>query len=160
SSEQGSVFTVRLPLADEPCPPPEPRVVNESRYDLNVVIVEDNDDAREMLEILLQNYGCDVASAASGKEGVNLIADRRPDVAVLDIGLPDIDGYHVAAKVREEQTVPIHLIALTGYGQPDDIRRSEAAGFNEHLVKPIKMDQLLKSLSATAERLNRQVSPR
>ena len=120
-------------------------VVNESG--MKIVIIEDNADSREMLKMLLTLDGYDVTAAADGIEGFQEIAARRPDVALVDIGLPEMDGYQVARKVRAElDGMPIRLVALTGYGGSIDCQQVLAAGFDEHLVKPVDPRELVRVL--------------
>ena len=112
-----------------------------------ILIIEDHDDAREALRALLELEGHEVEAAASGPRGVELASARRPDIALVDIGLPEVDGYEVARRLRALTGRP-YLIALTGYGQPDDIKRARDAGFDAHLLKPVDPDALAKVLSA------------
>jgi PAS domain S-box-containing protein len=144
---RGSTFTVRLPIL---AAPPEsrdaarPAVPGPAR---RVLVVEDNDDAREMLRNLLHLFGHEVHEACDGAAGIELARRLRPDAALIDIGLPGIDGYEVARRIRGD--VPAaRLVALTGYGQPEDRERALAAGFDVHLVKPVDPEQLERLLSA------------
>jgi CheY-like chemotaxis protein len=110
-------------------PAPSPR---------RIVIVEDSRDSREMLRYLLEHAGHEVHEAGDGPRGLQAILELRPDIALVDLGLPGLDGYEVARKVRaDEAGRAVRLVALTGYGLPDDLRRSEDAGFDAHLVKPV-----------------------
>ena len=108
----------------------------------SILIIEDHDDAREALRALLELEGHRVDAAASGPLGIDLIRRRKPDVALIDIGLPEVDGYEVARRIRALEGACPYLIALTGYGQPDDVRRAHEAGFDAHLLKPIDPDAL------------------
>jgi len=83
-----------------------------------------------------------VDTAANGREGVELAIALKPEIALVDIGLPELDGYGVAARVRQELGPQIRLIALSGYGQPEDVQRAFAAGFDAHIAKPVEFDQL------------------
>jgi signal transduction histidine kinase/ActR/RegA family two-component response regulator len=150
-SGKGATFTVRLPAVDsgdavvaavvaEP-----PRV--ESR---RVLVVEDNGDAREMLRQVLEMNGHDVLEAADGTSGVALAGAHPLDVAIVDIGLPDIDGHEVARRIRSGRNGHVTLIALTGYGQPEDRQRALAAGFDIHLVKPVTLDRLDEAIAMPA----------
>lgn len=110
---------------------------------LEICIVEDMDDSREMIKTLLELDGHRVATAANGEEAIKVLLTKSFDFALVDIGLPDISGYDVARQVREK--VPsenLTLIALTGYGQPADVEEAFAAGFDDHLVKPLNPDVL------------------
>jgi CheY-like chemotaxis protein len=103
-----------------------------------VLVVEDNADAREMLRILLESDGHAVQTAADGTEGLAALRAFRPDVALVDVGLPGIDGYTLARMAREDaETRAIRLVALTGYGQTEDRARALAAGFDRHVTKPV-----------------------
>jgi CheY-like chemotaxis protein len=113
-----------------------------------VLLVEDNDDGREMMAMMLGCYGFPVQHAADGFEGLAKAAAEKPDIALVDIGLPGIDGYEVARRMRANpETHHIKLIALTGYGLADDQRRVLDAGFDMHLVKPVDVEQLLRAIN-------------
>jgi CheY-like chemotaxis protein len=107
-----------------------------------IVLVEDQDDAREMLELLLRADGHQVSSAADGRAGLELIAQERPDVALVDIGLPGLDGFAVARAVRERSLEEVFLVALTGYGTREDVEATREAGFDAHLTKPARPEAL------------------
>lgn len=142
---RGSEFCVRLPLAAVPQPAPAPPAAEAVPSIRSIVLVEDQEDNRQMLTYLLEAEGYDVVVAADGPEGVAAICDRRPDVALIDIGLPGMDGHEVARRVRQAG-LDTRLIALTGYGQPADLARSEQAGFDDHLVKPLEPQRLARVL--------------
>jgi two-component system, sensor histidine kinase len=141
----GSTFTLRLPriahgLPAAPAPPSHALADKPS-----VLLIEDNDDGREMMAMMLSCYGYRVQQAADGSQGLQLAARCRPDLALIDIGLPGMDGYEVARRLRAEQaTHDIKLVALTGYGQAEDRQRVLDAGFDRHLVKPVDVEQLLQ----------------
>ena len=105
---------------------------------LRILVVDDNRDIAESLALLLEIDGHQVQTANNGLDALEIARTERPDVIMLDIGLPGMNGYSVAQAFRQsselEQTL---LIALTGYGQPEDRKKSRAAGFDEHLVKPV-----------------------
>ena len=113
-----------------------------------VLVVEDNRDCRNSLCLLLRLSGFQVEVAGDGPEGVRKALAWRPAAAVVDIGLPALDGYEVARCLREALGSPVLLIALTGYGQPEDRRRAFAAGFDHHLTKPADPDLLVRLLQA------------
>ena len=117
---------------------------------LDILVVEDNADARATLQMLLELEGHRVRTAESGAQGIERSAAPL-DAALIDIGLPDVDGYDVARRIR---TTPhgkdAYLVALTGYGQPEDRDRALAAGFDVHLVKPVDPEQLQRLLAARA----------
>ncbi|MCA9040181.1 MAG: response regulator [Planctomycetaceae bacterium] len=145
---KGSIFTVRLPLTEE-----RTNVENKDRpessrpEDLSIVLIEDNDDVREMMKELLKYNKYDlVGTANNGKSGLKMIMEYKPDAVLLDIGLPEMNGYQVAQNVRKELGTGITLIALTGYGSEEDHQNTVEAGFDEHLVKPINITQLKSAL--------------
>jgi CheY-like chemotaxis protein len=113
-----------------------------------VLIVEDNPDCRDTLCQLLRLNGFEVEQAGDGQEGVRKALAWRPEAAVVDIGLPLLDGYEVARRLRHALDGLIRLIALTGYGQPEDRRQAFAAGFDHHLTKPADPDDLVRLLRA------------
>jgi CheY-like chemotaxis protein len=121
---------------------------------LRVLIVEDNPDGRDMLQLLLELLGHQVQIAADGVQGVEKALRWHPEVAVIDIGLPRMDGYQVARKIREALGCDIFLISQTGYGRPEDRARALAAGFDVHLVKPVDPADLLGWLSRARRRLH------
>src|SRR6185503_17471524 len=138
---QGSEFVVRLPiLVEAPEQPPPDAAVSELKTAAGrrILVVDDNEDSAESLTILLSLAGNETHTAYDGLEAIEAAAAFKPDVILLDIGLPKLNGYEVARKIREQpwgQTVV--LVALTGWGQEEDRRRSQDAGFNYHLTKPI-----------------------
>jgi len=124
----------------------EPTRSELSRRILNV---EDNADARETLREALEMAGHEVFEADSGPSGVESALAKGPEVALIDIGLPGFDGYEVARQIRSASEVQgIILIALTGYGLPEDRLRGEEAGFDAHFVKPLDFEKLTKLLTA------------
>ncbi|MCS0587660.1 ATP-binding protein [Massilia norwichensis] len=144
---QGSSFTVRLPLAAEvPADAAVERVDAAPLDGLRVLVVEDNEDLREMMCALLSSRGCVVGSAADGTTALALARNTLPQVAFVDIDLPDISGYEVARQLAGQGG--IRLIAVTGYGQPDDVRRALAAGFDRHLKKPVRMEDIEQAIGA------------
>ncbi|HTO96634.1 MAG TPA: ATP-binding protein [Myxococcales bacterium] len=146
---QGTTVTVQLPAleraAAQPAPPAAP--AGGSR---RILIIEDNDDAREMLRESLSLSGHEVRDARDGKSGLALAAQSAPEVALIDIGLPDMDGYEVARRLRSSLDGGVVLVALTGYGQVEDVRRSAEAGFDAHLTKPVDSDRLLATIAGLA----------
>jgi signal transduction histidine kinase len=141
---RGSVFTVRLPMVDAPVTAPVRRgAVATNGARLTILLVEDNADTREMMAQLLRLKGHDVHEAADGVAGVAAALRLRPDVAFVDVGLPGLDGYEVARQIRRApEGAAVALIALTGYGQPEDRQRAVEAGFDRHVVKPLDPDRL------------------
>ena len=151
---QGAVFVVRLPvLTAPPSASPEPAGLKQAvTVRRRILVVDDNRDAADSLAILLQMSGHDVHTVHDGLEAVEAAAKLQPDVIVLDIGLPTLNGYEAARRIRQQQgsKEPV-LVALTGWGQDGDKRRSQEAGFDFHLVKPIDasaLEKLLGSLPA------------
>jgi two-component system CheB/CheR fusion protein len=135
----GAVFTVTLPI-NSTIPLHEERSL--PREHLSIVLVEDQDDSREMLQLVLETRGHSVVSAGDGPEGLAMILRERPDVALVDIGLPGMDGYELAKNVRAQLANTVKLVALTGYGQPADVARSSDSGFDRHVTKPLATDKL------------------
>jgi len=113
---------------------------------LDILVIEDNADGREMLRVMLEVDGHRVRVAEEGRSGVKLARAARPDVALIDIGLPGLDGYEVGRRLRAELGRSIRLVAVTGYGQADDRKKSSDAGFDAHLVKPVTPEALRDAL--------------
>jgi PAS domain S-box-containing protein len=149
---RGSVFTVRLPAARPPAAPPAlPPEHPPAAARRRVLIIEDNDDARQMLRHLLDRAGHEVYEAAEGTDGLARALALAPDAVIVDIGLPGLDGYAIARRLREAGPPGMLLVAITGYGQDGDRRRSREAGFDVHLTKPIDpgvLDALLANAGA------------
>jgi len=146
----GATFTVTLQRAeahDRTDPLPEPPR-KSARTGLRVLVVEDGDDAREMMNALLTLHGHDVRTAADGAQALQEAARFAPDAVLLDIGLPDIDGYEVARRLRAAPggSHP-YLVALTGYGQSEDEAAAYAAGFDRHMTKPVEPPALARVLA-------------
>jgi signal transduction histidine kinase len=147
----GSTFEIRLPRAEPALAPDAPVRTSSVADKPTVLLIEDNDDGREMMATMLGSYGYPVLQARDGLEGVKLATEGMPDVALVDIGLPGIDGYEVARRLRQEAaTSTIRLIALTGYGLAEDQRRVLEAGFDLHMVKPVELAVLLAQLAEPA----------
>jgi signal transduction histidine kinase len=146
---KGCEFVVRLPLSTaSPAPAPDREL--PSGPPRRIVVVEDHADSREALQILLTLDGHHVEAAADGRAGLDLILATRPEVALIDVGLPEIDGYEVARQVRRAPgPTMIRLIALTGYGQSYDRTRAQEAGFDLHLTKPVEPGELRRVLAGT-----------
>ncbi|HUG93920.1 MAG TPA: ATP-binding protein, partial [Planctomycetaceae bacterium] len=144
----GSEFAVRLPLCRSGAPPLDVAAEDDEAASLRVLVVEDNADVRSMLKTLLELDGFEVEIAAEGRRAIELIETRRPDVALVDIGLPECDGYEVARRVRSDpRNAETYLVALTGYGSPQDRRRALDAGFDAHLSKPVDYQKLSAFIS-------------
>jgi CheY-like chemotaxis protein len=113
-----------------------------------ILLVEDNPDALETLRLLLELDGHRVVPAETGERAIELALENSFTLALIDIGLPDVDGYQVARRIRSGGGASqMRLVALTGYGQPEDVRRALAAGFDAHVVKPVDPDALTRALS-------------
>jgi signal transduction histidine kinase/ActR/RegA family two-component response regulator len=145
---KGSTFVVRLPRADAAAAAELQRASPGSTpRAYRILIVEDNADARESLRIILETAGHEILEAADGETGVEYALKLEPSVALIDIGLPGIDGCEVARRIRAIKS-GIRLIALTGYGRDEDRRRSRQAGFDAHLVKPVVVQNLLETMDS------------
>ncbi|MGB7325453.1 MAG: response regulator, partial [Rubripirellula sp.] len=156
----GSTFRVWLPVIDSANDfsidggEDETVAANES-VQRTIVLIEDIEDSRKMLASLLTLDGHVVFAHVDGETGAHAIAQHRPDIALVDIGLPGIDGYEVARLTRNnDDCKSTFLIALTGYGQQTDVEKALAAGFDAHLVKPIDPDELTKRLQGELHRNN------
>ena len=152
----GSTFTVRLPAVSQP-PSRETGQQIAAAFATEhgkhrILVVDDNEDARGLLADILSQLGHDVRAVGDGPQALAMVHEFTPDVAVLDIGLPGMDGYELAAQLRRALPAGgVRLIALSGYGQASDRARSQAAGFDGHLVKPVEVRRLLDAI-ATADR--------
>jgi CheY-like chemotaxis protein/anti-sigma regulatory factor (Ser/Thr protein kinase) len=138
----GSEFTLRLPLsaAAAPALPASPSVgiAASSTPAGQVLVVDDNVDSAEILATLLRRSGHDVQTAYTGPAALDAAASHTPDVVLLDIGLPGLNGYEVARRLRQNPKLDgVRLVAMTGYGQESDLQLAWEAGFDEHLVKPV-----------------------
>ena len=148
---RGSEFIVRLPIAVGPANQPVPEILSSLRR--RILIADDNQDAVESLAILLQVAHHEVHKAFDGEAAFAAARDTVPDVILLDIGMPKMNGYEVAMRIRREPWGnAIHLVALTGWGQEADQRNSREAGFDAHLVKPVTFGALNRLLATLEER--------
>jgi PAS domain S-box-containing protein len=141
---QGSEFVIRLPLFNAPSlmQAPQPEVA-PSLDKLRILLIDDNADVSESLALLLQLEGHEVDTADCGLKGIEKAQAFRPQVVLLDIGLPDISGYEVARRLRElPETRQAFLVAISGYGQSKDLEQSKSAGFDRHLLKPVDPSRL------------------
>jgi CheY-like chemotaxis protein len=146
-AKQGSEFTVKLPLPQQPALAAQTVKTQPGRETpRRIVVIDDNVDAAESLAMLLRLKGHEVHVAYDGASGVDLTKKTAPDCVLVDIGLPGIDGYEVAKRLRAHQSTQVRdgmlLVALTGYGQAEDRIKSEQAGFDHHLVKPVAQSVL------------------
>jgi CheY-like chemotaxis protein len=149
---RGSLFTVRIPAASKHLDHnAQPDSLPSESY--RIVLVEDQEDAREMMRALLELKGHRVIEAGDARHAIEAIRRELPDAAVVDIGLPDVNGYDVARTVRQSRGCEdILLIALTGYGSQADVRAAEEAGFDAHLTKPAEPERLFRLLASHANR--------
>jgi signal transduction histidine kinase len=158
---RGSEFVIRLPLytRDRAAIDPQLNTLSSLEQSMNaegttrtqrrILVADDNNDALESLATLLQLSGHEVYTAANGAVALESAEQHRPEVALLDIGMPKLDGYEVARRIRAQPWgARITLVALTGWGQDSDRRRSQEAGFDSHLVKPLDLDKLTELLAA------------
>ena len=144
----GSTVTVELPQCPAPADAPAAAAAPSAPSPRRIVLVEDSHDSRDMLRFLLEHAGHEVHEAEDGPRGVEAIVAIKPDIALVDVGLPGIDGYEVARRVRAQVGAGVRLVALTGYGLPEDHRRSQEAGFDAHLVKPVDPARLAALIEA------------
>jgi signal transduction histidine kinase/ActR/RegA family two-component response regulator len=149
----GSEFVIHFPLAKEDeQQPATPKAVAipvaaSDGQPRRIVVVEDNQDVRDLLRMKLKRLGHEVHAVADGLAGVDTIVDHRPDLALVDIGLPGIDGYEVASRVRASIGKDVVLVAVSGFGQPEDKRKAFDAGFDEHITKPADVTDIENILS-------------
>ncbi|MDQ6680493.1 MAG: ATP-binding protein, partial [Pseudomonadota bacterium] len=147
----GSRFVVTLPEAEATAPPPSIAVPAAPRGEstARILIVDDNDDAAQSLALVLRLEGHDVRTARSAEDALGLLGDFGPEAAILDIGLPKMNGYDLARALRADpRSRSTRLVALTGYGRAPDRQRAIDAGFDEHMVKPVGVEALLARLNA------------
>jgi CheY-like chemotaxis protein/nitrogen-specific signal transduction histidine kinase len=157
---QGSLFTLRLPLSstepstDALAEPAESQAASQQNDSLQILVIEDNRDAAVSLRMLLSHLGHQVTLAHDGVAGLAAARKLHPDVIISDLGLPgEADGYAVARGVRQDSALAAaYLVALSGYGQEDDRKRTQEAGFNRHLVKPVQLAELQEALAAARAR--------
>ena len=151
----GSTFTVRIPVEEGAAMPvrdASPTDGANTDKPLRILVVDDNRDAAEGIAMWLQLQGHDVALAHDGARALEVAAAEKPEVVLLDIGLPGMDGYEVCQRIRRLDTPQPIVIALTGYGQEEDRRRALAAGFDDHTVKPVDLGKLTALLATAADR--------
>jgi CheY-like chemotaxis protein len=124
------------------------RLATVAKTAVRTAVIDDNDDARELLTQLLRSRGYEVLTASDGPSGLQLLREQQPHVALVDLGLPGIDGVRVVEMLRREcPNLPTRLVALSGYGEASDRERTERAGFHAHLVKPATAAAILACLS-------------
>lgn len=148
---EGSEFRVLLPLTSPPAQPLTAAAAAAEAHSarpLKIVLIDDNEDIRELMSALLRRWGHRVEVAPDGEQGCALALRAHPDIAFVDIGLPGMDGYGVATRLRENlRRDQLRLVAMTGFGQESDKRRALEAGFDLHIVKPATVEALKQALS-------------
>lgn len=146
--DRGSRFEVRLPLAAAGAAKEAAAPAEAGSGQLRILVVDDNQDAAESLQMVLEMQGHDVLVAHDGRKALEIASRERPDLVLLDIGLPGLDGYEVAARLRQDPaTAEARLVALTGYGHEESRQRALAAGFDAHFAKPVAVGALLSGLT-------------
>jgi len=153
--DRGTTLFVHLPgcIVAREAPAPAVRAPASARTARRVLVVDDNEDAAEMLSMLLDIEGHDVRTAASGPAALEVIRTFAPEIAFLDIGMPGMDGFELARRLRADaRLADILLVAVTGWGQDDDRRQSREAGFDAHLTKPVEPDAVREAIASVAER--------
>lgn len=148
---QGATFTVRIPATSAPGQSARAAAQPMAAVRRTVLLVEDNPDAREGLRMALELDGHKVLEAPDAKTGLSLL-DERPEVAVVDIGLPDMNGHEFARRARAKAGTTVRLIALTGFGGEAEEKLAREAGFDRHLTKPVVLSELAAALSSPAPR--------
>ena len=149
----GSNFIVRLPIPNwelnHESRPAREQKLTAARASRRVLVVDDNEDSATSLGMLLSMLGYETHTAVDGPAGLEAVARFRPDVALLDIGMPKLNGYEVARRIREQPGgKELVLIAITGWGQAADRQRTIEAGFNHHMVKPVDLAALANLLAS------------
>jgi two-component system CheB/CheR fusion protein len=154
---QGSSFTVRLPAAAAEPPPADappatsPQAEAPAEHGARILIIDDNKDLARSLARLLRHVGHEVEMAYDGPEGIEAALAYDPDVLLVDIGLPNLDGYEVARRLRREENSRRSLmIAISGYGQEEDMRRSREAGIDHYLIKPVNIETIAGLIAQTS----------
>ena len=154
---RGAEFVIALPVVEAGAQPVirTPRAAQGTNaHARHILLIEDNADSRELMRSLLESWGHRVSAAADGTAGLQRALEDPPAIAVIDVGLPGIDGYQVAQNLRStEHGRDMLLVALTGYGRPEDRARALESGFDMHLVKPVQPEKLQAILAAPPQRL-------
>ena len=149
---KGSEFTVRFPAIEPTQAQGDAPASSQAARRREILIIEDNPDARETLRLLLEMMGHDVETASDGEAGLEKALALQPEIALVDIGLPKLDGYEVARRIRASRGLrQPYLVALTGYGTPEDRQRAFDAGFDTHVAKPLDHETLASILAASRE---------
>jgi protein-histidine pros-kinase len=155
-ANRGSTFTIRLPGAalrsSSDVDASTLRAVRSARSGHRVLLVEDNVDVREMMRLFLELQGHEVHEAGDGPSGIEAAIQVEPDIAFVDIGLPELDGYAVLRALRTRMSQPPVIVAVTGYGQTEDRQRLERAGFDAYLIKPVEPENIAAAMEAVRAR--------
>ena len=144
---KGSEFIVRVPLAADAAASTASEDVAEQPEPADVLLVEDDADTRDMLRMALEQSGHRVSVAETGAEAIKRAVASKPEVMLVDLGLPDVDGHEVARRVRDVLGGSVFVVALTGFGQPQDVRATADAGFDAHLLKPATIQEITRTLA-------------
>ncbi|HEY8977200.1 MAG TPA: ATP-binding protein [Burkholderiaceae bacterium] len=147
---RGTTFTIRIPVASSRSPPAsdEPHDASDGRLDMRVLVVDDNRDAADALGMLLSQHGAQVHVAYGAQDSVATTRRFQPALALLDLGMPDVDGYEACRRIRGELGPDLRVFALTGWGQDEDRRNTVEAGFDAHLTKPVDIVRLIELATA------------
>ncbi len=150
---RGSEFVLGVPMPDYVRSPEPDLVASDNTLEgARVLVIDDNRDGADILGILIESQGGVVQVAYSGDSGLHYAADFKPDVVLLDIGLPDMDGYEACRRLRAQFGSAVGLVALTGWGQEQDKQRAFDSGFDAHLTKPADPHQLSETIRALHKR--------
>jgi len=144
---RGSEFMIRMSLSKEPPHAHPPEAIGSDGIDCRVVVIDDNRDAAELMAMLVEQLGGECSTAYDGESGFREVVTHRPDVVLLDIGMPGFDGYSTCREIRSELGNDVLIVAVTGYGQAHDKEASARAGFDAHLIKPTDSISLAKLLT-------------
>jgi CheY-like chemotaxis protein len=160
---QGSRFQISLPLSAASAPAQDDAgaaALEPAPVGLRILVADDNEDGGSALAALLEMMGHSVRLVGDGEAAVRECAQWNPEVALLDIGMPRLNGFDACRRIRAQPGGAARtMIALTGWGQPQDVRRSADAGFDQHLVKPIEVEALSALLGAVADNRNQRLRP-
>ena len=156
---RGSEFIIRIPLSTQPLHTRPPDAVGSHGIDCRVVVIDDNQDAAKLMAMLVQELGGECTAAFDGESGLQEVLTHRPDIVLLDIGMPGVDGYNTCRHIRSELGTEVLIVAVTGYGQAHDKEASACAGFDAHLTKPADSSALAKLLTQRGSRRTNQRTP-
>jgi CheY-like chemotaxis protein len=157
---QGSSFTVRLPRAMPAGPTEEQHSLDEVAGGLRVLVIDDNRDSADSATDVLRLLGNQVETAYDGESGIAASVRFRPHMILLDLAMPGMDGFEARRQLHElGGSLSPYLVAMTGFGNEEDKRRTRAAGFDAHLTKPVELDALVKLLNEARVRVGKTPSP-